>query len=545
MTTYALPWCSARRRNIALDLNEFDHSHHEEVLRVMANTAGHTKYPDPLLSLELFRAMGLDPGRALLTAGSDDALDYITDDVVHRDTPCFVFVPAYGYASSIIHRKSSTVTKISSGIRDGASLSTCLAFHARDLAAPSVVYLANPSNPLGTMVESAEIENVASLYPRATFVIDEAYIEFSESCDTCAPLASRYANVVVVRTFSKAYGLAGLRLGYVIANPVVVARLRKAYNEKRVTDIAMRAGLAIAKFKNHYDACVESVRFERNALQTYFEGAGWFYVPSHANFVTFYAPGAHATFEERGVTVRDLSDHPGFEGFLRVTVGNAANMAAFTNILKTIDPPTRSPLAGAHVPKDHIWKMKLLFQKLASVLNASALAGKFWLDSGSLLGWHRHAGGAIPWDDDVDIGILESDADALLALRDRLASRGLRLKLNRTEMYYQIDAPEDWDAPATDDIHVDIFPFVKDGAHLVNRDPRFVDADMVRCNFRYAPEDLFPLRPAMWYDTVPVNVPNEYERILRDNIPSDFMGVACLEIRGERASFEVSRWVAA
>ena len=545
MTSYALPWCPARRRNVTLDLNEFDHPHHEEVLRVMTDTTGHTKYPDPSLTSELFRAMGLDPDGALLTAGSDDALDYITDDFVRRDTPCFVFAPAYGYASSIIHRKSSNVTRIASDIRDDAPLSTCLAFYARDLEAPSLVYLANPSNPLGTMVKSSEIEKIASVYPRATFVIDEAYIEFAESCDTCAPLVSRHANVIVVRTFSKAYGLAGLRLGYAIANPIVVARLRKAYNEKRVTNIAMRAGLAIVKFKSHYDACVESVRFERDALQTYFRDAGWFYVPSHANFVAFYAPGAHATFEERGVTVRDLSDPPGFEGFLRVTVGNAANMAAFTSILKTISPPPRFPLVGAYVPKDHIWKMKLLFQDLASVLNASALAGRFWLDSGSLLGWHRHAGGAIPWDDDVDIGILDSDADSLLGLRDRLASRGLRLKLNRTEMYYQVDAPENWDAPATDDIHVDIFPFVADGARLVNRDPRFVDPDMVRCNFRYAPEDLFPLRSAMWYDTVPVGVPKEHERILRDNIPSDFMGVACLEIRGERASFEVPRWVAA
>lgn len=542
--SYVLPWCKARRQNITLDLNEFDHEHHEEVLRVMRNADGHAKYPDPSLSTQLFRAMDIDPDGALLTAGSDDALDYVTDEFVRRDTPCFVFVPTYGYALSIVRRKSSNVTTIALGIRDNAPLSTCLEFY---LSEPSMVYLANPSNPLGTMVNSDEIEKIAATYPHTTFVIDEAYIEFScARLDTCARLTARYPNVVVVRTFSKAYGLAGLRLGYAIANPSVVSRLRRVYNEKRVTDIAMRAGLAIWKFKKHYDACIENVRAERNALQSYFKSVGWFYIPSHANFVAFYAPNLHATFEKQGITVRDLSEHPGLEGFLRVTIGNAKNMSAFMNVLKTIEPPAHSPLIEAHVPKEHIWEMKRLFRELVSVLNASPLSGKFWLDSGSLLGWHRNAGGAIPWDDDVDIGILESDVDALLELRDVLASRGLRLKLNRTEMYYQIDAPKKWDAPTTEDIHVDIFPFVMspDGT-LVNRDPRFVDSDLVRCNFRYSPEDLFPLRPAMWYDTVRVSVPKNYESILRDNIPSDFMETACLEIRSERASFAVSRWFAA
>jgi hypothetical protein len=403
------------------------------------------------------------------------------------------------------------------------------------------VYLANPGNPLGTMVTSQEIDKVAGQYPNSLFVVDEAYIEFAHG-DTCAPLISRHDNIVVVRTFSKAYGLAGMRLGYVIAPPVIIQALRKTYNEKRVTDSAMRAGLAVVKHREHYDACVQSVQFERTALQEYLKRAGWFYVPSHANFVTFYAPGQHATFEEQGVTVRDLSDHPGFEGFLRVTIGNAAHMASFKEILASLTPPSSTPLVAAHTPKDHIWQLKCLFQKLALVLNTSALQGKFWLDSGSLLGWHRNAGGMIPWDDDVDLGILGTDVGELLALRDRLAAHGLRLKLNRTGMYYQIDTAT---TETTGDVHIDIFPFVPDGDVLVNADPRFVNADAVRCNFRYRPEDLFPLRRAMWYGTVAVSVPNRYTRILDANIPSEYMRDASVEINGKRALFRVERWTAA
>ena len=538
---YILPWSTARRHNITLDLNEFDHAHHADVLRAAAGTV-HARYPDPAMALDLFRAMDLDADSALLTAGSDDALDYITDESVRDETPCFIFAPAYGYASSIIGRKSSHITKIASGIRDTASLSTCLVFYAASLAGPSVVYLANPSNPLGTIVARKEIERVACEYPNTTFVIDEAYIEFAETCASCAPLSRTLPNVVVTRTFSKAYGLAGLRLGYVVAHPTIIERLRKAYNEKRVTECAMRAGLAVLKNKAYYDACIQNVRRERDALHAYFQQSGWFYVPSHANFVTLYAPGGHAAFEARGITVRNLSDHPGFEGFVRVTVGNESHMASFLDILKSLAPPPR-PLLGLHTPKNHIWELKCLFQKLASILDASDLQGKFWLDSGSLLGWHRNAGGVIPWDDDVDIGILGSDVEVLLALREKLASHGLRLKLNRTEMYYQIDALT---RGATGDIHIDIFPFVTNGTHLVNADPRFVEPDAVRCNFRYVPEDLFPLQRVMWYGTVPVNIPNKYETILRDNIPSDFMRDASVEFEGTRVLFkDVPTWIAA
>lgn len=177
-------------------------------------------------------------------------------------------------------------------------------------------------------------------------------------------------------------------------------------------------------------------------------------------------------------------------------------------------------------PKAHVWRLKLLFKRLVRLLEDSSLT--YWLDSGSLLGAHRH-GGIAPWDDDADLGIHAADAPALEALRPRLEAEGMRLKRNRTGAYFQVDFAEDTD-PArpevTNAVHVDVFFFADDGTGtLVNTDPRFASPDQSapdKCNIRYTPGTLLPLRRAPFY-TLSVNVPRRTHELLSAALGEDFM----------------------
>ena len=151
-----------------------------------------------------------------------------------------------------------------------------------------VVLVCTPNNPTGPVVPAAELERFLAAVPRSVLVVvDEAYVEFDRdpgAADGVAALAA-HDNVVVLRTFSKAYGLAGLRVGYAIARPRVAEAIRKATPPFAVTDLSQAAAVASLESESALAERVEAIVQERDAMVTALRDQGWELPATQANFV--------------------------------------------------------------------------------------------------------------------------------------------------------------------------------------------------------------------------------------------------------------------
>lgn len=204
---------------------------------------------------------------------------------------------------------------------------------------PSIVLVASPNNPTGTAIGLADIAKLASvcLQSNAVLVVDEAYAEFRRSgVPSALELLSEYPNVIVTRTMSKAFAMAGVRLGYAAAHPSVIDALRIVrlpYHLSSVTQAVARAAIAHA---GDLQADLETLREERDALVMDLTARGLRVAPSDANFAFFGVfVDRQAIWQglvDRGVLIRET----GPEGWLRVSVGTPEENARFITALDEV-----------------------------------------------------------------------------------------------------------------------------------------------------------------------------------------------------------------
>lgn len=208
----------------------------------------------------------------------------------------------------------------------------------------SLVFIANPNNPTGTWAEPAAIEAFLEQVPSHVIVaLDEAYIEYqaAETVPDVRALLRRYDNLLVIRTFSKVYGLAGLRVGYALSSPRVadlLNRVRQPFNNNALALVAAEAAL---DDQAHVQHSVELNNRERDRLRGRLAGLGLSTLPSQANFLTIdfgrEAAPIHSALLERGIIVRPMASY-GMPHFLRVTLGTEAQndrlFTALSDILK-------------------------------------------------------------------------------------------------------------------------------------------------------------------------------------------------------------------
>ena len=200
--------------------------------------------------------------------------------------------------------------------------------HRHDLAAMAaaitdrtkVVLLCTPNNPTGPVITTDEFEEFMTSVPsHVLVVVDEAYVEFVREPDAVKGLEGlRHPNVVVLRTFSKAYGLAGLRVGYSIADPEITESIRKALPPFGVSDLAQAAAVASLHASDELDERVAAVVVERERVTAALREQGWDVPDSHANFVWLPLGDRSAEFAEH---VRPVAVRPFPEG-VRISLGD-------------------------------------------------------------------------------------------------------------------------------------------------------------------------------------------------------------------------------
>jgi len=202
-------------------------------------------------------------------------------------------------------------------------------------SSPDVVFVCSPNNPTGNAQALDAVVELAS-HGSALVVVDEAYVEFGG--ESALPLVSRFPNVVVVRTFSKAFALAGARIGYCLASPDVVDDLRRVRLPYHVSAITQAAGLVALDHREEALAILGDIRAQRDRIVETLPSIGVTVCPSDANFVLFRPVRPprdtwHALLE-RGVLVRDLSSV--VPGTLRVTAGTPDEVDRFLDALREV-----------------------------------------------------------------------------------------------------------------------------------------------------------------------------------------------------------------
>ena len=209
-----------------------------------------------------------------------------------------------------------------------------------------VVFVANPNNPTGTWLKTAELEGFLAAVPESVIVVvDEAYFEYVEAgidCPDALRWLDRFPNLVVTRTFSKAYGLAGLRVGYAVSHPQVADLLNRVREPFNVNSLALTAATAALDDFEHLQRSRAVNREGMECLLEFCRRQGLAWLPSAGNFlcVDVGRPGREVFLEllKRGVIARPV-DNYGLPRFLRISIGaeaeNARLIEALTEVLKS------------------------------------------------------------------------------------------------------------------------------------------------------------------------------------------------------------------
>lgn len=283
------------------------------------------RYPDPLqriLKTELSQVFGIKSERIFLGNGSDEAIDLLFRAFCEpRQDDIIIQPPTYG------------MYKVAAAIQDievkEAPLKPNLQpdlYSVRKRTGPNskLLFLCSPNNPTGNLINKQAIKECLDYFP-GLVVVDEAYIDFSPG-NSCVDMLENFDRLVILRTFSKAWGLAGLRLGMAFAHPEVIAALNKIkapYNISQPTQKrALQALEGIAEMKRQVEASIrEREKLSKDLLALPYVHEVF---PSEANFLLVRVPTPQKLYHyllQKGIVVRDRSRLPRCENCLRFTVG--------------------------------------------------------------------------------------------------------------------------------------------------------------------------------------------------------------------------------
>lgn len=266
--------------------------------------------------------------------GSNEIIQQLLLAYGGPDRAAAVFTPTYELHSRLPWATHTGVVQIEVGLPydiSGAHIAAAVA------AQPAVVFVCSPNNPTGNTQPASVVEELAEALPTSLIVMDEAYIEFGGQ--SALPLVATMPNVAVVRTLSKAFALAGARVGYVLADPVVVEDLRRVRLPYHLSGLTQAAGITALAHADDALRILDAVREQRDRiLDGLAQMDGLTVFPSEANFVLFLPPGdAKAVWHsmlDRGVLIRDFTAM--IPGAMRVNAGTPEETDAFLAAMKEV-----------------------------------------------------------------------------------------------------------------------------------------------------------------------------------------------------------------
>jgi histidinol-phosphate aminotransferase len=327
LTQYRPPQ-EGRGGKMRLDFNENTVGCARQVVRALrraVNPEMLTRYPEYDEGRRTLAAyFGVAPEELVLTNGTDDAIKTVCDTFVDPDDRLLVpapTFPVYEFFHSVAGGKTLRIR-----YDENFRLPNKKFVSALKRQPVRWVALANPNNPTGTQIPHADLKAILLAAPETLVLVDEAYHDFSGQ--TVLPWIRKYPNLVVTRTFSKAFGLAALRLGCLFANAELTEALRRGQNPFAVNSLALICACVAIQYDAQVRKYAGEVRWNRTEFSRWLDAREIPYVPSSANFVLTrvgrHAPEIARRLRAEGILVRDWSYDPHLKGYLRFTIGSVA-----------------------------------------------------------------------------------------------------------------------------------------------------------------------------------------------------------------------------
>ncbi len=326
---------------ISLASNENPFGPSPQALEAIAIYRDIYKYPDSQcinLKSELASKYNLKTDNIAIGNGSDEILQWISAAVINKNSEAisanYTF-PQYKFCAQLFNGTFRTVNLKKGNFNLDA---ICNAINPKT----KIIFICNPNNPTGLYLNELEIGRFLKQVPNNILVVfDEAYFEYCNETDfpQSHKLISQYSNLIVLRTFSKAYGLAGLRVGYGLANPQIISVLNKARFPFNSNSMAQMAALACLKDLKHMQSGIKLATAEKRFFYECFKELNIKHYPSSANFIFIWGKklaGLDSFSSKQGIVIRPMPPYQNSPAF-RITVGLPSQNIQFLNILRKFE----------------------------------------------------------------------------------------------------------------------------------------------------------------------------------------------------------------
>ncbi|MBE9039865.1 histidinol-phosphate transaminase [Oscillatoriales cyanobacterium LEGE 11467] len=322
---------------IKLNTNENPYPPSPKALKVLQEIPGELlrRYPHPMareFRQAASQVLGVPADWILVGNGSDDLLTMIIRACTEPGRSVAYPMPTYVLYRTLAQIQAADVVEVP------YPEDYTLPVEALVAAGGAVTFIASPNSPSGTEIPVELLDKLASQVT-GVVVIDEAYVDFAET--SALDLVKRYENVIVLRTLSKGYSLAGLRLGFGVANPTLLSGLIKVKDSYNVDAVACAVGAAAILDREYKDENAEKVKKSRSEMVTALNEFGFEIWPSQANFLLVRVPASvraewlYQQLKERGILVRYFQQSR-LADKLRITIGTPEQNAALLDNLSSL-----------------------------------------------------------------------------------------------------------------------------------------------------------------------------------------------------------------
>jgi histidinol-phosphate aminotransferase len=326
----------ARKQKVRLDLNENAWGCSPKVMAAIKNTTAEdvSLYPEygPFIK-KLAHHYHISPENLLISNGADDSIRCVYDSLVEEGDEILLPVPNYGMFD--IYGRIRGAKTIEILYRQDFSFPTQKVLEIAS-EKTKLIIIVNPANPLGTTIPETELIEILTKARDSFILLDETYFHFMGK--SYINFIHQFENLIIVQTFSKAYGLTGLRLGCLFSNRENIHHLSKVNLPFAVNSLALNAASAALDDQQFINDVVKNVQIESQFLQHELNKLGIETSPCHTNFLLIkvgeIADHIYQRLQNQGILLRNLGRYPLLKGYLRISIGRREDNLKFLECFK-------------------------------------------------------------------------------------------------------------------------------------------------------------------------------------------------------------------